>query len=231
MTKNAAVTFVIGFLCGLGALLIGLAVVPGLVSADGVQDAPDQRAMAEKASVLLDPLNGWLDRTEKALTRSAEAVREAALLQYKLAERSAALFDRVDAWMEQIDEEITTCTADAKHAALQCDLQTVRSQIELYKVQHDMCPGRVRNPDGTFTDWSGETFVGQLTSPTDVNGRTDKSGYGPYLQEFPANPFADKGARAVAVGEGPAPGDGSIGWYWDTRNLSLTPNDPQHGGE
>jgi len=232
MTRNTAVAFVVGVVAGAGMLLIGLAVAPGLVSADGGRNAPEQQAVAQKAGVLLDRLSRWLDRTETALTRSAEAVREAALLQKDLAERSAEMLDRVNGWMDQAEQEITSAGADAKHSALLSDLQTVRSQIELYKVQHDMCPGRVRNADGTFTDSSGETFVAQLTSPTDVNGNVSpEGGYGPYLQNFPENPFTKGNAGAVAIGEGPAPGDGSTGWYWDTRSLSFSPNDPEHSGE
>ena len=126
--------------------------------------------------------------------------------------------------------QFTEASDDARESALSSDLQTVRSQIELYKVQHSMYPGRVRNADGTFTDWSGATFVSQLTSTSDVNGDTDNSGYGPYLQEFPTNPFASGNGAAVAVGAA-VEDDGDPGWFWDTDDFKFMPNDADHSDE
>lgn len=62
-------------------------------------------------------------------------------------------------------------------------LQTVRSQLELYMVQHK----------SVYPDLS--KGWGQLTNETDVNGRivfnnqTVRHAYGPYLRHAPRNPF------------------------------------------
>jgi len=115
---------------------------------------------------------------------------------------------------------------------LKSDLQTLRSQIELYKMQHlDMSPGvRAGQP------FSGELLVRQLTHATSAAGEvepsrrsTEKCPYGPYLKSFPRNPFV-KGPQAVTVtgGAGPASGDGKTGWYFDVSKGFLYANDPEH---
>jgi len=115
--------------------------------------------------------------------------------------------------------------------ALCSDLQTVRSQIELYKVQHlEKLPGW-RPGDA----WDGNLFVRQLTSQTtvlgDVGTHRELYSFGPYLQKFPKNPFvAGEAASQVKVGQGPCPGNGSSGWYFDTRSGKFSPNDRDHRG-
>ena len=128
--------------------------------------------------------------------------------------------------------DTTTPSQDAYEFALQSDLQTVRSQIELYRVQHlERLPG-VRT-DGTF---DGDLFLAQMTERTDIHGNaggTDadlsRSAYGPYLQRFPRNDFADWAvSRRVSGGKGPCPGDGTSGWYLNTETGAFSPNDPDH---
>ena len=231
MTKSTAFTFVAGFACGAAGLMIALAIVPGVVSADGEPAGPKPQMLIEKQIAVLDRLNAWLDRTETALTRSAAATRENAVLQKKLAERSADMLDRAQGWMEQADAAFTESGREARQSALMSDLQTVRSQIELYKVQHGMYPGRTRTKDGTFTDWNGKAFVRQLITKTDVNGRSGKEAvYGPYLGDFPENPFASGNVASVVVGT-EVEGDGAPGWFWDTDDAKFTPNDPGHAGQ
>ena len=122
---------------------------------------------------------------------------------------------------------------DAPTASLQCDLMTLRSQIELYKAQHgDDLPGLTA--EGRF---DGKLFVGQLVCPTDGRGnvyigrgRRQDYPYGPYLTRMPSNPFIE-GAEAatVAGGAGDVPADGKSGWWFNTVNGSFHANDPNHG--
>jgi hypothetical protein len=116
----------------------------------------------------------------------------------------------------------------ALEAALHGDLQTVRSQIELYKVQHlEKTPELDENgrPDTA-------NFAFRLTGRTDQDGRLSPAGaLGPYLQRIPANPFTDEAvARKVAFGQGPPPGDGAMGWWFDTASGTFYANDPDHTG-
>lgn len=116
-------------------------------------------------------------------------------------------------------------SGDARESALVSDLQTLRSQLELYKVQH-----LERYPD---VDEHGRqdtaNFVARLTGRTDQEGRLDPEGaFGPYLMQFPTNPFVRRKAGQVSFGAAPPPGDGTTGWYYDTQTGGFFANDPEH---
>ncbi len=78
--------------------------------------------------------------------------------------------------------QFTNASTEAKLSSLKSDLQTVRSQIELFKIQHDDAPP-------TAAD-----FVSQMTVQ-------DANGFGPYLQKVPTNPFSG-GNSVTADGSG-----------------------------
>lgn len=74
--------------------------------------------------------------------------------------------------------QFSDASTEAKEASLAADLQTMRSQIELYKIQHDaLLPGQTVSP-GPITP---AFFVTAMTTKVD--------GYGPYVQKIPVNPF------------------------------------------
>jgi hypothetical protein len=54
-------------------------------------------------------------------------------------------------------------------------------------------------------------------------------GLGPYLKQFPANPFVSgPAASAIEFGaQDPAPGDGTTGWYLNTQTGKFSCNDSQ----
>jgi len=113
--------------------------------------------------------------------------------------------------------QFTEASSEAKMSSLCTDLQSVRSQIELYKIQHnDALPGQSNVAiGGTHTGSSG--FINALIGYTDINGAvttsTDPNGYGPYLQKVPTNQFNDKNTVEQGVG---APGGNDNGWYFNT---------------
>ncbi len=117
--------------------------------------------------------------------------------------------------------QFTEASSDARESALSSDLQTVRSQLELYKVQHlDNYPS-----DGGA---DSDTFVDRLTSKTDQSGTVDASGsYGPYLQSFPTNPFNDLATVQIEAGTAGL-GDGTHGWHFDTSTGRFAPDDADH---
>ncbi len=95
--------------------------------------------------------------------------------------------------------QFTEASTEAKTSSLCTDLQTMRSQIELYKVQHnDDLPGA-----------GGATFIEALTAQTDVYGAVG-SDYGPYVQKIPTNAFTDKNTVDVAGTD--TIGNDSHGW-------------------
>jgi general secretion pathway protein G len=94
--------------------------------------------------------------------------------------------------------QFSNASTDAKTNSLTSHLQTLRSQFELYKLQHnDQLPPAFRDGSGTVNTWT------EMTSQTDVAGSVvttvpvGQSMYGPYLQQTPANPL--NGASGVAL--------------------------------
>ena len=119
--------------------------------------------------------------------------------------------------------QFTEASNNARESSLVSDLQTIRSQLELYKVQH-----LERYPD-VDEDQAADTanFIVRLTGRSDQTGKINTSGvYGPYLQKFPTNPFATTNRDKVNFGTtDPAPGDDSSGWYFHTTLGKFSAND------
>jgi prepilin-type N-terminal cleavage/methylation domain-containing protein len=117
--------------------------------------------------------------------------------------------------------QFTSASTQAKESAMVSDLQSIRSQIELYKIHHnDNLPG-VAN--GTHV--AGLGFASAMTSKTDQKGivGTDPAlgfKFGPYMQSIPVNPFstAVAGVNSVAVGDAKkattAVGDNLSAWWF-----------------
>ena len=79
--------------------------------------------------------------------------------------------------------QFTNASTDARRNSLTSQLQTLRSQIELYKLQHnDKLPG--------FAGATADAQWEQMTAQTDVDGTTGGTDdFGPYLQQNPTNPL------------------------------------------
>ncbi len=120
--------------------------------------------------------------------------------------------------------QFTEASEDARESALRSDLQTVRAQIELYRVQHGMYPGFTRAADGTLSAFVPADFVSQLIGTTDQDGDTDESDLGPYLQQFPSNGFVANAAASRTVESGDPDGTGS-GWSFNTTTAKFRAND------
>jgi len=101
--------------------------------------------------------------------------------------------------------QFTQASTSARTNSLTSDLQTVRSQIQLYKVQHN---------DATPT---AAGFVAQMTAGTAIDG-TAGNAFGPYLQCVPNNPFTNTNT----VGQGAR---GTSAWLYDPATGNFTAND------
>ncbi len=104
--------------------------------------------------------------------------------------------------------QFTQASTEAKTNSLASDLQSFRSQIELYKCQHtDTLPSSTTN------------FVNAMLYVSDVYGAINtgvktRSGtyqFGPYLERIPANPFTNS---TLVAGWGS--GTTSDGWEYNT---------------
>ena len=81
--------------------------------------------------------------------------------------------------------QFTNASQDARESALLSQLQTLRSQIELYKLQHkDALPNLVGGAPGVVTNWD------PLCTKTDADGNPSAASdaFGPYMQSAPTNP-------------------------------------------
>jgi general secretion pathway protein G len=95
--------------------------------------------------------------------------------------------------------QFTNASTDARRNSTTAQLQTIRTQIQLFKLQHnDTIPDLVTN------QWVPFTASSTATDPTGATAGT----FGPYLQAAPVNPL--NGFTLVAT----APGAG-VGWVYD----------------
>ena len=108
--------------------------------------------------------------------------------------------------------QFTSAAEDSKLSNLVSNLQSVRAQLELYKMHHN--------------ETYPTNITTQLTSKTDSDGTVNASGaYGPYLYVFPANPFIDDAAAAVKTS-----GAAGEGWSYTAGTGVLVANTAGHGG-
>jgi len=119
---------------------------------------------------------------------------------------------------------------EASESALCTELHSLNSQIHLYRVEHER-----RGPDinaSGVAEVSAANFIERLTSKTNAAGEVGAGKHGPYLLEWPENPFSDDAvAREIKFGTAdPAPRDGTTGWYYNTETFKISPNSTT-GGE
>ena len=93
--------------------------------------------------------------------------------------------------------KFTEATQESRTCELIDGLHQMRSQLDLYRVQHENC----LPPDSSF-----ESFKTALT--------TKVGQYGPYVEEIPVNPFNN--LNTVRFDGEPA-GVGNAGWRIDTK--------------
>lgn len=108
--------------------------------------------------------------------------------------------------------QFTNAAEESKLSNLMSNLQSIRAQLELYKMHHN--------------EAYPTNITKQLTSRTDSDGTINPSGaFGPYLHVFPANPFIDDDAKArlTSGGEGE-------GWSYNSLTGSISPKSAGHSG-
>jgi general secretion pathway protein G len=106
--------------------------------------------------------------------------------------------------------QFSDASTQSKVSSSRTTLQSLRSQIELYKIQHnDVTPGNLL---GAF---DAATWADQMTLYSDAQGNTAAAKdvandivYGPYVQQVPFNPWNDSQVVAAADGAG-------VGWVYD----------------
>ena len=104
--------------------------------------------------------------------------------------------------------QFTSASTEARESNLRSQLQTLRGQVALYKLQHkDLAPS------------AGATFWNQMTQYTDIDGGTSATKtathvYGPYYETPAKNPLSD--SSTVVAGDG-STATANAGWYLTTN--------------
>ena len=104
--------------------------------------------------------------------------------------------------------QFTNASKEAKQSSLVTMVQSLRSQIALFKLQHnDYLPGKapvVGSGGGAFAE---ATFWDQMTLFSDVTGvtstaKTTTYDKGPYMQSIPKNPLCPDNTLSSTMQEG-----------------------------
>ena len=100
--------------------------------------------------------------------------------------------------------QFSDASTQSKLSSCRSSLQSLRSQIELYKIQHNDVPPTLAN----FA-----TVMTTETEPDSAGTAGDGSGneVGPYIQQVPFNPWNDSQTLAAADAAG-------VGWVYDAAN-------------
>ncbi len=91
--------------------------------------------------------------------------------------------------------QFSDAAGDAQTSSLTTNLQTIRGQLELYKLQHN----------STYPTLL--SFTAQMTAGTDISGAAGAD-FGPYLQAVPNNPFTNTNDLGTGALD-------SSAWYYD----------------
>jgi len=113
--------------------------------------------------------------------------------------------------------QFTEASTEARESSLVSDLQSLRSQIELYKAQHlDVPPAQDADPC-TFTAQMMYTSdkLGAMSAPA-TRIRSTTWPLGPYMERIPENPFAADGdpLLRIVTAEGDLGGTGAAHWVY-----------------
>ena len=105
--------------------------------------------------------------------------------------------------------QFTSASQDARKNSLSSQLQTLRSQIELYKLQHlDQLPQGLRTAGSIAAATAWNEMLNKTDAAGTVSTGTDYP-FGPYLQSEPANPL--NSGKGVVVGTADVAGGANVG--------------------
>lgn len=123
----------------------------------------------------------------------------------------------------------------ARENTLKDALRYLRTQIEVFKAQHeDLPPGY---PDGDLAATpDGDTFMLHMTGHTNSTCKYSATAdpnypFGPYLSAMPRNPITGLSGVYVVLGSDTNPSPDlatfpTIGWFFNARNQQFTSNTP-----
>jgi len=118
--------------------------------------------------------------------------------------------------------QFSEASTEARQSSVSSNLQMLRSQIELYKIQHgDAIPAMADLEDAltTKTNFAGAAYTEAMETAGDPS-------FGPYMQKFPDNAVTSFSTLEATTGV-PAAADTTKGWFYDVSNgMIYAANDP-----
>jgi general secretion pathway protein G len=125
--------------------------------------------------------------------------------------------------------QFSRASQQSKQDSLKDVLQCLRTQIAVFKAQHQDVPPGYPGGDPTATP-AAAAFVAQLTGHTDVDCHLSAQAlpafqYGPYLRELPVNPVSGSNSVEMIGNNQPIPRpDGKTGWIYKPQTQEIIPN-------
>lgn len=104
--------------------------------------------------------------------------------------------------------QFTQASTEAKTNSLASDLQTLRSQIELYKVQHNADAAPLMASFESQMIYCTNAAGANAGTPSKVRDPANGFSFGPYLERVPENPF--NGLSNLAA----VPAAAGVGWAY-----------------
>jgi general secretion pathway protein G len=105
--------------------------------------------------------------------------------------------------------QFTNASNDARNNSIASTLQTLRGQIELYKIQH------ADTPPAFTSMWTNMLNASNTTGATTAGGTTAAYPLGPYVQAAPVNPANGQSALGAAAAT-------TVGWVYSINGSQYT---------
>src|SRR5690348_14089300 len=127
--------------------------------------------------------------------------------------------------------QFSSASGEARLSTMRDILRFMRSQITVYKAQHQDVPPGYPNGNISATPDSA-TFVAQMCGFTDEAGNVSPTPdatfhFGPYLSTMPTNPYNNQLALNLVTGSTmPAPDNQPYGWIYNPQTLQFIANTP-----
>ena len=122
--------------------------------------------------------------------------------------------------------QFSSATESARASMLMDDLRVMRSQMEVFKAQHQGVPPGHPNCDTSQTPTESALLlhITQASTPLGDTAAVGTAGYscGPYMKANPTNPMNGKSSILVITGVNPCPNTPSDQYGWIYQPSSLT---------
>jgi len=122
--------------------------------------------------------------------------------------------------------QFSSASESARASMLMDDLRVMRTQLEVFKAQHNGVPPGFPNSDTTQTPTEA-VMLDHVTRSSDPTGKTAAVNtpgypYGPYMREFPSNPFNGKSSVRVLSASEALPNSPADQYGWIYQPSSMT---------